>query len=341
MVKVTTNCEAEPRACATAGCASVSLLSDAGKCILRAISESAYAFDSEKESARVAIYLSGKAEEGAKSAIRAKVAKYIKIDPDASFKIDVRVDGNDKARISFSRRNVYLSGRYVKLERHLSQTPWVIDGARKTSTSVEEEIARHIVPAFGSSEHKFHSAGREDVDVRMLGSGRPFVLEIVSPRQLPTSPEQIAAFQTTVNGASDESVVISNLKLSSKAEFEILQAGAADKRKRYACVVWSRRPLLRSDLRSLETTVADLEVKQQTPLRVLHRRSQLIRDKVVYECQCERINAHFFIMRIVTSAGMYVKEFVHGDLRRTSPSVAELLRTEATILQLDVVDLIM
>ena len=29
---------------------------------------------------------------------------------------------------------------------------------------------------------KFHSAGREDMDVRMLGSGRPFVLEIVDAK---------------------------------------------------------------------------------------------------------------------------------------------------------------
>ena len=29
---------------------------------------------------------------------------------------------------------------------------------------------------------KFHGAGREDIDVRMLGSGRTFVLEILEPK---------------------------------------------------------------------------------------------------------------------------------------------------------------
>jgi tRNA U54 and U55 pseudouridine synthase Pus10 len=29
---------------------------------------------------------------------------------------------------------------------------------------------------------KFHSGGREDIDVRMLSTGRPFALEFCSPR---------------------------------------------------------------------------------------------------------------------------------------------------------------
>jgi hypothetical protein len=31
---------------------------------------------------------------------------------------------------------------------------------------------------------KFHGAGREDVDVRMLGRGRPFILQVLNPRVL-------------------------------------------------------------------------------------------------------------------------------------------------------------
>jgi hypothetical protein len=38
----------------------------------------------------------------------------------------------------------------------------------------------------------------------------------------------------------------------------------------------------------------------------------------------------------VTSAGTYVKEFVHGDLGRTIPNVSSLLQCQADILQLDV-----
>jgi tRNA pseudouridine synthase 10 len=57
--------------------------------------------------------------------------------------------------------------------------------------------------------------------------------------------------------------------------------------------------------------------------------------------ECEFINGRFFILKMTTSAGMYVKEFVHGDLGRTQPNVGSLLGCEADILQLDVLSLIM
>jgi len=41
-------------------------------------------------------------------------------------------------------------------------------------------------------------------------------------------------------------------------------------------------------------------------------------------------------LHVIASAGTYIKELVHGDLGRTTPSIGELLKTEADILQLDV-----
>jgi hypothetical protein len=39
---------------------------------------------------------------------------------------------------------------------------------------------------------------------------------------------------------------------------------------------------------------------------------------------------------MITSAGTYVKEFVHGDLGRTSPSIFTALQCDVDIVQLDV-----
>ena len=41
-------------------------------------------------------------------------------------------------------------------------------------------------------------------------------------------------------------------------------------------------------------------------------------------------------LHVIASAGTYIKELVHGDLGRTTPSIGEILKTEADILQLDV-----
>ena len=41
---------------------------------------------------------------------------------------------------------------------------------------------------------------------------------------------------------------------------------------------------------------------------------------------------------MTTSAGLYVKEFVHGDRGRAVPSLGSMLKCQADIMQLDVLD---
>eukprot|EP00455_Lapot_gusevi_P005154 TRINITY_DN12170_c0_g1_i2.p1 TRINITY_DN12170_c0_g1~~TRINITY_DN12170_c0_g1_i2.p1 ORF type:complete len:107 (-),score=32.95 TRINITY_DN12170_c0_g1_i2:28-318(-) len=79
---------------------------------------------------------------------------------------------------------------------------------------------------------------------------------------------------------------------------------------------------------------------QKTPLRVLHRRVLMSRKKVIHSLRYELINPHFLYLNLVTQAGTYIKEFVHGDRGRTSPSFGSLLGCDADILQLDVVKLL-
>lgn len=73
------------------------------------------------------------------------------------------------------RKSIFITGNYLKLARGLSQTPWIVDGERKTEGSVEEYVLAVFKEFFDAQVYKFHSAGREDVDVRMLFDGRPFV----------------------------------------------------------------------------------------------------------------------------------------------------------------------
>lgn len=47
----------------------------------------------------------------------------------------------------------------------------------------EEDITGPVGQQFGSDEVRFHAEGREDMDVRMLGQGRPFVLEVRNARR--------------------------------------------------------------------------------------------------------------------------------------------------------------
>ena len=90
------------------------------------------------------------------------------------------------------RTNLWLESRYRKLRRGLPQTVFycpLCKGDRRrskgcqqcggfgklTKESVQELIGRRILPQMQAKGGSFHGAGREDVDVLMLGRGRPFV----------------------------------------------------------------------------------------------------------------------------------------------------------------------
>jgi hypothetical protein len=72
------------------------------------------------------------------------------------------------------------------------------EGRRMTDSSVEEEIVRMLLAEFQAREYKFHSSGREDMDVRMLGNGRQFFIEFIEAKKVPKSVGDQAASITAV-----------------------------------------------------------------------------------------------------------------------------------------------
>lgn len=120
-----------------------------------------------------------------------------------------------------------------------------------------------------------------------------------------------------------------------KKFFEELKEIENSKAKSYCCVVWVKRRITKKECDQLNK-LTNIKVKQKTPIRVLHRRSLMVRDKEIYKVKAEFINPHYFTLHVLASAGTYIKEFVHGDLGRTVPSIGQILDSEADILQLDV-----
>jgi len=89
---------------------------------------------------------------------------------------------------------LFIESKYRKLVRDIPQTKWPCNrckgrGCEKCDftgkmypETVEELISDVMIKAAQGTGAKFHGAGREDIDVRMLGSGRTFVLEISEPK---------------------------------------------------------------------------------------------------------------------------------------------------------------
>lgn len=73
-----------------------------------------------------------------------------------------------------------------------------------------------------------------------------------------------------------------------------------------------------------------------TPLRVLHRRSPLVRPKTIHSIFVQHLEGNFYIVDLKTESGTYIKEFIHSDFGRTLPSLGSLLGCRADILSLDV-----
>eukprot|EP00750_Incisomonas_marina_P030989 INCI7690.7.p1 GENE.INCI7690.7~~INCI7690.7.p1 ORF type:complete len:554 (-),score=74.43 INCI7690.7:39-1454(-) len=241
------------------------------------------------------------------------------------------------------REPVLVFGRYIKCSRRLSQTPWVINGQRKGISSVEEALAGPILDQFRPTTFKFHSAGREDFNVRMCGNGRPFILELIDATIGDLDRTAYAKLERHMNNADEcptATLVRVNSLRPATIEFDQLKEGAETKRKSYSCVVWVSKALQGpADLAGLDAT-KELIVIQTTPIRVAHRRSLMERPKVIHSMTTTYLNPHFFILELVAAAGTYIKEFVHSDRGRTTPSVGSLLGCQADILQLDVNHLI-
>lgn len=120
----------------------------------------------------------------------------------------------------------------------------------------------------------------------------------------------------------------------------LVREGEAEHRKSYRCVVWLSKPVSLAELDTKLNNAGSVRVEQKTPIRVLHRRPLLTRPRTVFSMRAELLNARYLQLDLVTQAGTYVKEFVHGDFGRTFPNVGSLLGCSADILQLDVLGIL-
>ncbi|KFO72917.1 Putative tRNA pseudouridine synthase Pus10, partial [Cuculus canorus] len=198
---------------------------------------------------------------------------------------------------------IFVAGRYNKYSRNLPQTPWIIDGERKLESSVEELISEHLMAAFKADSFNFSSSGREDVDVRTLGNGRPFAIELVNPRRIHFTAEEMKGLQQTINNSSDK-IQVRDLQLVTREAIGRMKEGEEEKTKTYSALVWTDEAIQKEDIAFLDD-IKELKLDQKTPLRVLHRRPLAVRCRIIHTMKCEYIDEHHFRLHLKTQAGTY------------------------------------
>jgi len=244
---------------------------------------------------------------------------------------------------------LFIGGRYRKLSRNLPQSVWICPlclgrgcddcsgTGRKYPESISEMIGLPSVAHFKASDFKFHAAGREDVDVAMLGSGRPFVLELKSPLK---RRGDFGELEKEINTEAVDRVEVLDLCYSSRREARALKARSPASTKTYLARVAFDSNLDQSKLDELEASFSNVVVEQKTPSRVLGRRSDRTRRKRLYELSAKKIDEKIAELTMKAQGGLYIKELITGDNGRTTPSICQALdsialKIDLTVLEVD------
>ncbi len=255
------------------------------------------------------------------------VGKETSRDPDVVFIVE-----SYSGKIELQINPLYIYGRYRKLVRGgIPQTP-----LPDFEDSVASIVCRPFSKASGGKcVFKGGAGGREDVDVRMLGNGRPFIVEIKRPRRRNLDLNAIAE---EINASGRVEVL--NLHLVSAKEAEEVLTG--NHRKEYLALVRVDDGVTPEEAREVaERLRGGIEIHQRTPWRVRKARADRIRIKKVHEAEARWLDGRHFELRLVTDGGLYIKELVSGDRGgRTSPSVSELLGKPAWCERLDVLNIL-
>ncbi len=289
--------------------------------------------------------------------------------PEVIFKLDPL-----SGRVTRQIAPVFVYGRYRKLDRTVPQTHWDCRPCRGTGRelppkrrgrrhpprsrtptpppdapicpdcggtgrrypdSVEELLAAVIVPALDGTAGTLHGMGREDIDALMLGDGRPFVLEVTDPcRRSIDADAAIAALDA--GPAAGRVQLARGPWIGSHRTLRVVKHSSPSKS--YLARARVERELRVEDVAAVEALEGQT-IEQQTPKRVVHRRADLVRPRVL-----ERVRARLdpddagrLELEVRAQSGTYIKEMISGDGGRTTPSVAELLGAPAICEELDVV----
>jgi tRNA pseudouridine synthase 10 len=246
-------------------------------------------------------------------------------------------------------RSIFVYGRYNKFVRGIPQTHWncrLCKGkgcesckftGKQYQISVEELISPKFVNEAKADGSKFHGAGREDIDVRMLGTGRPFILELLNPK---IRTFDLKKMQNKVNKSNKKKIKVSDLKYSSKERVKNMKLNAENTKKVYNALVISKERISKDRfdvlLKKLKNVYEKQKLQQRTPIRVSHRRADKIREKKIFRVEGKFIKPNISEFIVEAQGGTYIKELISGDNGRTTPSFSDIYGFSLECKKLDV-----
>jgi len=237
-------------------------------------------------------------------------------------------------------RSLYVYGKYKKLVRGIPQSKWVCPNCRGKGcvrckgtgklypTSVQEEIEKPFLKATKAKKSALHAEGREDIDARCLDY-RPFVIELIKPIKRKISLKEI---EKKINKSKKVKVKL----LGFVNKDLVIKIKSEKSEKTYQAEVEFEKEIDKKKLKELKKLEGQA-ILQKTPIRVLHRRSDKVRKRLVKKISWNLIGKKKCIFKIRAQSGLYIKELITGDQGRTNPNIAELISNKPKKIKLDVI----
>lgn len=254
-----------------------------------------------------------------------KTGKDVDFDePDITIVVNTKYDD-----VKLQIRSTYVKGFYRKMRRDMPQTRWI--HGHENEDSVETVIGSILNEMTRGDNYFLHGAGREDVDVRMLGNGREFVIESTNPKNRKVSAAEL---EERIN-LSDKGVEVFDLSVCKKESVAEVKNHAYDKT--YSALIESDNDIDEEKLKQALDDLSGKVIYQRTPLRVAVRRTDMVREKRIINATLKEVKKNNARIEVTAQSGTYIKEFVHGDKGRTDPSLSSAYGGDLRVAELDVV----
>lgn len=260
-------------------------------------------------------------------------------------KPDVTIIYNlETGAIEFEVRSLYIYGRYLKRVRDISQTTWLCKDCggkgcegceytgKKYYTSVEELIVNPTLEITQGKRGVLHGSGREDVDARMLGNGRPFIVEFQEPKKRNLDLNWL---EMVINRSTYGKVAVKDLEIADSDDVKSIKEGGYAKT--YRAKIEFEREIEEHALRKALESISNRTIYQKTPTRVKHRRAEMLRERRTYDIRLILFQGNVAVVEVDAQSGLYIKELISGDERRTTPNLSEVLNNSARVSKLDVI----
>lgn len=259
--------------------------------------------------------------------------------PEMVFLVDSMFD-----RVTIEVSPLFVYGRYRKFQRGVPQTRWPCrecrgkgcprcgGKGRMYDTSVQDLIGPIVMRHAEATDDFFHGMGREDIDARMLGNGRPFSVEVRKPR---VRTLDLAAIEAEINSEAKGVIEIEGLRPSKRSEMQAIKEATSPKT--YRVRIRFQQEFDDRKLKDIVHILTQKPIRQHTPNRVAHRRADLDRIRSVRRVEVESIDGLEAVLVVEADAGTYIKELMHGDQGRTEPNVAGIVGVPCQVLELDVI----